>query len=114
MTVSAPIAGILNKSYFDVGEYVFKVAAAKQLDRSFKHTMGRVAYHLPCHLKALRTSRTLLKLFEQIPDLEVVPIEKGCSGMAGTFGLTRGNFETSLAIGHDLIRQELHGEEVAS
>jgi FAD/FMN-containing dehydrogenase/Fe-S oxidoreductase len=60
-------------------------------------------YHTPCHLKALQRGTPGLKLLELIPELEVIGIEKGCSGMAGTFGLTRDNFDLSLRIGQGLI-----------
>ena len=42
-------------------------------------------------------------LLDQIPELDVRTLDKGCSGMAGTFGLTRENFDLSLEIGQPLI-----------
>jgi Fe-S oxidoreductase len=61
------------------------------------------AYHTPCHLKALQHGTPGLKLLAKIPGLTVRPIEKGCSGMAGAYGLTKENFATSLLIGSELI-----------
>ena len=40
---------------------------------------------------------------ELIPGVTLQRIEKGCSGMAGAFGLTARNLETSLAMGAPLI-----------
>ena len=38
-----------------------------------------------------------------IPGLKVIRTEKGCSGMAGTFGLKRENYRSSLRAGWGLI-----------
>lgn len=40
-----------------------------------------------------------------IPELEVRMIDKGCTGMAGTFGLAAEHFEQSLQIGSPLISE---------
>jgi len=42
---------------------------------------------------------------ELLPGVDVVRIDKGCSGMAGTFGLAAEHFDQSLSIGHALIDQ---------
>ncbi|MFP6657403.1 MAG: FAD-binding oxidoreductase, partial [Pirellulales bacterium] len=42
-------------------------------------------------------------LLRLIPGLTVTRIEKGCSGMAGTFGLKRENYRASLRAGFELI-----------
>ena len=44
-----------------------------------------------------------MKLLNLIPGLQVELIEKGCSGMAGTFGIKRKNYLRSLRIGFALI-----------
>lgn len=64
-----------------------------------------VGYHQPCHLKALAGDQSLRELLSLIPELRVRTIEKGCSGMAGTFGLTSENYATSIRIGWDLISE---------
>lgn len=61
------------------------------------------AYHTPCHTRALASPSPYLELLRSIPELRLDPLELGCSGMAGAFGLTRENFEVSLAIGRPLI-----------
>lgn len=64
-----------------------------------------VGYHTPCHLKALDRGTPLLELLSLIPNLRVHTIEKGCSGMAGSFGLAEQNFRTSIRIGWGLIKE---------
>src|SRR5690606_14086541 len=61
--------------------------------------------HTPCHLRALGEGTAFAELLELIPGFTLRRIEKGCSGMAGAFGLTREHFETSLQIGAGLMAE---------
>jgi Fe-S oxidoreductase len=68
-----------------------------------------VGYHLPCHQRALlkdqsTTEIPAMKLLELIPGMQVQLLDKGCSGMAGTYGLKRRNYRRSLRIGVQLIQ----------
>ena len=47
----------------------------------------------------------MLELLHLIPGITVLNIEKGCTGMAGTFGLAAENFVQSLKIGAGLIEE---------
>ena len=58
---------------------------------------------MPCRLKALKVGSPGEQLLRLIPGLTLQRIEEGCSGMAGTFGLKRENYRTSLRIGWGLI-----------
>ena len=44
------------------------------------------------------------RLLRLVPGLAVRHIERGCSGMAGTYGLKRANYRNSLRAGWGLIR----------
>ena len=46
-----------------------------------------------------------LDLIRRIPELDVEFINRGCSGMGGTYGLGRDQFRTSLRAGRDLLRR---------
>jgi Fe-S oxidoreductase len=89
-------AALIAENTLDLGEYVFKVAAAKRLDREFPKKHGRVAYHLPCHLKAQNIgfrSKQILGLAAE----EVVMID-ACSGVDGTWGMKARYYDESLKI----------------
>lgn len=62
-----------------------------------------IAYHMPCRLKSLRVGSPGETLLDLIPGLAVIPLEAGCCGMAGTFGLRKLNYRTSIRIGRKLI-----------
>ena len=51
-----------------------------------------LAYHMPCHIKALQVGSPTEHLLRLIPALSVQRMEKGCSGMAGTFGIKKANY----------------------
>jgi FAD/FMN-containing dehydrogenase/Fe-S oxidoreductase len=59
----------------------------------------RVAYHLPCHLRAQQVGSPALELLAEIPGLELINLDAGCCGMAGTFGMKRTSYDLSLTAG---------------
>jgi glycerol-3-phosphate dehydrogenase subunit C len=92
---------LVAENTLDLGEYVFKVAARKELDREFPQKLGRIAYHLPCHLKAQSIgfrSKQLLGLVAE----EVVMVD-ACSGVDGTWGMKARYYDQSLKICGDLM-----------
>lgn len=94
---------LIAKNAMDAGAFLLDLHKAGKLKTEFKPLPLRLGYHTPCHLKALEVGAPLRELMGLIPELNVMLIEKGCSGMAGTFGLTKQHFETSMQIGIDLI-----------
>ena len=97
----------------EAGAYLLKLHQAGKLRTDFRPLDLDVVYHTPCHLKALEQGTPLLDLLNLIPLLRVHTIEKGCSGMAGTYGLSRENYRNSLKIGWGLISRMRQGKENA-
>src|SRR5438034_1558271 len=73
------------------------------LELNFQPQNLTLGYHLPCRLGALEVGSPGESLLRLIRGVSVRRIERGCSGMAGTFGLKRENFRASLRAGHGLI-----------
>lgn len=71
---------------------------------------SRILLHGHCHQKALGGLPALKKLLSRIPDCEVVDVDAGCCGMAGSFGYEKEHYEVSKAAGErrlfPAIRQE--------
>ena len=87
----------------DVGQYLAGLADRGQLPH-FEHPLrARVGYHQPCHLRRLDVGTPGLDLIRRIPELNVEFIDRGCSGMAGTYGLAHDNFRASLRAGRPLL-----------
>ncbi len=105
MLVQNDDAGIVAQQTTDAGSFLADLHRRGQLKRDFSPLPMRIAWHTPCHVKALRKGTPMLELLALIPELQVLTIEKGCTGMAGTFGIAAANFEKSIEIGAGLIRE---------
>jgi FAD/FMN-containing dehydrogenase/Fe-S oxidoreductase len=83
--------------------YLWRLHQTGKLELDLKPIYASVGYHLPCHVKALGPEPAGENLLQLIPGLTVRRINHGCSGMAGTFGLKRENYRSSLRAGWGLI-----------
>ncbi|MCH8047655.1 MAG: anaerobic glycerol-3-phosphate dehydrogenase subunit C [Planctomycetes bacterium] len=83
--------------------YLWKLHQSGWLQLDLNPVNVTLGYHRPCHLKALEVGSPGENLLQLIPGLKVIRTEKGCSGMAGTFGLKRENYRSSLRAGWGLI-----------
>jgi len=84
-------------------DFLWELHLAGKLHLDFKPVNASLGYHLPCHVMALEVGTPGENLLRLIPGLTVQRIEKGCSGMAGMFGLKRENYRASLRAGWPLI-----------
>jgi FAD/FMN-containing dehydrogenase/Fe-S oxidoreductase len=96
-------AALVAGSTMDLGQYLAGLRARGQLPLPGHPIRTRVGYHQPCHLRALEVGTPGLDLIREIPGLDVEFIDRGCSGMAGTYGLTSDHFRTSLRAGRGLL-----------
>ena len=94
----------------DAGQFLADLHREGRLRTDFEPLKLNVGYHTPCHLKTLTGESALAPLLSLIPGLAVHRIDEGCSGMAGAFGLTAANFETSIRIGWPLISRIRRGD----
>jgi glycerol-3-phosphate dehydrogenase subunit C len=104
MLQSAEAKAVATRTY-DILEYLFRLKAGGNLNTEFGSVKLNLAYHAPCHLKALGQEQVTnrLKLLKLIPDLSLTRVELGCCGMAGTFGIKKSNYELSMRIGQALF-----------
>ena len=100
--LDTPEAREVAENTFDIGEYLYRLGREKKLRREFPVEIGRVAYHLPCHLKAQNIgfrSRQLLK-FAGAAEIEMLD---HCSGVDGTWGMKAENFDASMKVADKLL-----------
>ncbi len=64
----------------------------------------KVAVHGHCHTKALARPAAAAALLGRIPGAVVLPLETGCCGMAGAFGMLETNRELSRAVAAPLVQ----------
>lgn len=62
-------------------------------------TPQRIVFHGHCHQKALAGTAATVALLRKIPNTEVVELDAGCCGMAGSFGFESEHYELSMRIG---------------
>ena len=103
-------AELVAANTMDVGQYLLGLDARGQLPRPREPLHARVGYHQPCHLRALNVGNPGLELLRNVLELDVEFINRGCSGMGGTYGLARDRFWTSLRAGRGLLRRLRDGD----
>lgn len=94
---------LVAKNTSDACDYLWKMHQIGQLELDLRPVNATVGYHLPCHLRALEVGSPGENLLRLVPGISLKRIEKGCSGMAGTFGLKRANYRSSLRAGWGVI-----------
>ncbi|MCS7025305.1 MAG: FAD-binding protein [Bryobacteraceae bacterium] len=58
----------------------------------------RILLHGHCHQKSMGLLRWTKSLLQRVPGAEVVDLDAGCCGMAGSFGYLKEHYEVSVAI----------------
>jgi anaerobic glycerol-3-phosphate dehydrogenase C subunit len=98
-----PDAMLVAANTTDASNYLLELHRTGDLELDFKPINSAIGYHLPCHQRALGKEIPALELLRLIPGAQVELIDKGCSGMAGIYGLKRKNYVRSLRMGFALI-----------
>jgi len=89
---------------YDISEYLMKRHKDGKLDTRFAKGPGKVAYHLPCHLKAQNIGFKSRDLLGLIPGTQVEMADR-CSGVDGTWGFKTQYFDLSLKVAEPLLVQ---------
>ena len=88
---------------FDACHYLWQLHQNGKLNLGFQPQRISVGYHVPCHLLALEVGAPAENLLRLVPGIRVTRVEKGCSGIAGLYGIKRQNYRASLRAGFELI-----------
>jgi FAD/FMN-containing dehydrogenase/Fe-S oxidoreductase len=94
---------LVAKNTVEACTFLWNMHLTGKLQLDMRPVNAKVNYHLPCHVKALEVGTPGEGLLRLIPGLSVQRVEKGCSGMAGMFGLKKKNYRNSLRAGWPLI-----------
>jgi Fe-S oxidoreductase len=87
---------------FDPFEYLALRHKAGLLRTDFAKPLGKVSYHVPCHLRVQNLGLKTRDVLKLVPGTEIEPIER-CSGHNGTYGVKREYRETSMKIGRPVF-----------
>lgn len=127
LTLTRDYPGILDvagakkiaENTYNVHEYILPLLA-ERLAASHASSLGRldksVAYHIPCHLRALGIGYPAARIFEMIEGLTFTVLDDDCCGLSGTYGLKRKNALTASRLGAAIGRKirETEAQLVAS
>jgi glycerol-3-phosphate dehydrogenase subunit C len=89
---------------FDPFEYFVLRKRDGLLKSDFRHGLGKVSYHVPCHSRVQNMGQKTRELLEAVPGTEVKTVER-CAGHDGTWGVKAEYFENSMKIGRPVFRQ---------
>lgn len=76
----------VKKAMFDPFEYLMLRHKEGMLKIDFQQSLGKVAYHVPCHLRVQNIGLKTRELLQLVPDTKIETIER-CSGHDGTYAV---------------------------
>ena len=71
---------------YDPFEYLALRHKGGALRTDFKRPLGKISYHVACHLRVQNLGLKTRDILQLVPDTTVEPIER-CSGHDGTYGV---------------------------
>jgi glycerol-3-phosphate dehydrogenase subunit C len=89
---------------FDPFEYLWARYKAGQMRTDFKRKLGKISYHVPCHLRVQNLGLKTRDVLMLVPETQVEPIER-CSGHNGTYGVKREFRDASMKIARPVVRR---------
>jgi glycerol-3-phosphate dehydrogenase subunit C len=89
---------------FDPFEYLLLRHAAGLLRTDFKAPLGKVSYHVPCHLRVQNLGLKTRDLLRLVPGTTLDTIER-CSGHDGTYGVKKRFRAASMKIGRPVMQR---------
>lgn len=89
---------------FDPFEYLFLRHKEGKLNTDFKTHLGKISYHVACHLRVQNIGLKTRDVLQMVPDTKVEPIER-CSGHDGTYAVKKEFHEISMKIGRPVVNR---------
>ncbi|HWG31255.1 MAG TPA: heterodisulfide reductase-related iron-sulfur binding cluster [Steroidobacteraceae bacterium] len=102
-------------SFFDPFEYLMLRHRAGLLRTDFKSSLGKVSYHVPCHLRVQNIGLKTRDVLKLVPDTTIDVIER-CSGHNGTYAVKKEFRAASVKIGKPVMQrvQNAHPDHYTS
>ena len=110
-----PDVAKLRDSIYDPFEYLAIRHKHDLLKTNFKRGLGRIAYHVACHLRVQNMGMKTRDLLQLVPDTSVDAIER-CSGHDGTYAVKKEFHEVSMKICKPVVSrvQKSHADHYCS
>ncbi len=92
------------KAMFDPFEYLILRNQDNLLKTDFKHQLGNISYHIPCHQRVQNIGKKTKDVLQLVPGTQINTVER-CSGHDGTWGVKSEHFADSMKIGKPVFKQ---------
>jgi len=99
-----PDVALVKQRIFDPFEYLALRHKAGLMRTDFSRPLGKVSYHVACHLRVQNLGLKTRDVLQLIPGTTVEPIER-CSGHDGTYGVKREFRAASMKIAKPVIQR---------
>ncbi|HTU67382.1 MAG TPA: heterodisulfide reductase-related iron-sulfur binding cluster [Steroidobacteraceae bacterium] len=93
---------LVKEHIFDPFEYLMLRHKAGLLRTDFKEKLGKVSYHVPCHLRVQNIGLKTRDVLRLVPETTVEVIER-CSGHNGTYAVKKEFRAASVKIGRPVV-----------
>ncbi len=97
--MNIPQARKIAEHTYNLYEYVLKLMADGYVQPEFGEVKHDVAYHIPCHLRALKIGYPAAKLMAMIPGLTCHVLDDACCGLSGSYGFKQSNEASATRLG---------------
>jgi Fe-S oxidoreductase len=94
----------VQQAMFDPFEYLALRHKAGKLNIEFQNSLGKIAYHVPCHLRVQNIGLKTRDMLSLVPDTTIEVIER-CSGHDGTYAVKQEFHETSMKICRPVVNR---------
>jgi len=84
-----PQARKIAENTYNIHEYIFKLINEGYAAPEFSEIPYPIAYHIPCHLRALKIGYPAAKLLKLIPGLKYEILDDACCGLSGSYGFKK-------------------------
>jgi Fe-S oxidoreductase len=94
----------VKQAMFDPFEYLMLRHKEGLLNTEFKKPLGKVAYHVACHLRVQNIGMKTRDALQLVPDTEIITIER-CSGHDGTYTFKTEFHDTAMKICRPVVNK---------
>jgi glycerol-3-phosphate dehydrogenase subunit C len=89
---------------YDPFEYLMLRHKEGALKLDFKNPLGKISYHVACHLRVQNIGLKTRELLQLVPETQIEAIER-CSGHNGTYAVKSEFHEMSMKIGRPVVKR---------
>lgn len=88
---------------YDIFEFLRARYESGKLRTDFVEVPLTVAYHAPCQQQNQQMGKPVLDILSMVPGLKLVELDRGCCGIAGTYGTKVEKYDIAMRVGAPLF-----------